>query len=60
MGFHVYDIFYCHILIIVSCDMQFEDVDSHMLMGKILIWDHEKTWCVECEFQNIHCKFCSS
>jgi hypothetical protein len=51
MGFHVYDIVYCHILIIAICDMQFEDVDSHMLMGKTFIWDHEKNGVINVNFK---------
>lgn len=37
LSYHVYDPFYDSVLTIVICDMQFEDVDSHMLMWKILI-----------------------
>jgi hypothetical protein len=32
MGYHVYDMSYCRVLIIAICDMQFEDANSQILM----------------------------
>ncbi len=32
MSYHVYDMSYCKVLTIAICDMQFEDVDSQILM----------------------------
>jgi hypothetical protein len=37
MGYHVYDPFYGQILTIAICDMQYEDVDSKMLMWNAFV-----------------------
>ncbi len=37
MACHVYDTTYCHVMTIVVCDMQFEDVDSQCFMWFSLV-----------------------
>jgi hypothetical protein len=37
MACHVYDMTYCCVMIIVICDMQFEDADSQCFMWSSLV-----------------------